>query len=154
SLLESKAGDAPEPLAEAADIYSRYLEKHPERRSIRARQGQLYLRQKKFSEAAAQLEAARAAGDRSLSVAKDLLQAYLSAAGSQQEKQEREGKEIALVQEILDQEEGNAEMRLLYGRLLMDRKQYREAAAQFRRSIELQPTSEAYANMASSLYLS
>jgi tetratricopeptide (TPR) repeat protein len=54
----------------------------------------------------------------------------------------------------LIRETGNAEMHLLYGRLRMGKKQYPEAAEEFRRAADLQPQSaEGYTNLASALYL-
>lgn len=154
SMLESRAGAAGEPMTEAVTIYTRYLEKHTDRRDIRVRLGQLYARQKKFAEAAAQFEMARAAGENSVSVAKDLLQAYLNTGNSKEERLKNTEKEIPLVEEILAQENGNAEMHLLYGRLLMDRKQYGEAAEEFNKAAKLEPRSaEAYENLASAMYL-
>lgn len=157
SLLETRASGSAEPLSEAADIYRRFLDKHPERRELRVRLGEIYARQKQFSAAAGQFETARAAGDSSLPVAKELLQAYLNIPSNQSH--EREGvdsteKAIVLVQEILAQESGNAEMHLLYGRLRMEKKQYREAAEEFRRAAGLQPQSaEGFQNLASAFYL-
>lgn len=154
SLLETSSGDAGEPLAEAAGIYTRYLDQHADRRDIRIRLGQLYARQKKFSEAATQFEAARAAGENSIAVAKDLLQAYLNSGNRQGLRQRSTDKEIALVREILAAENGNADMHLLYGRFLMDHKQYREAADEFNKAAALLPRSaEPYENLASATYL-
>ena len=146
ALLEARAAEGADTLGEAAEIYRQYLETHPDRSDLRWRLGQIYALQKRFSAATEQFEAARAAGDTSLELAKELLQTYLE--GQETEKAE------ALLREMLSQDEGNAEWRLLYGRLRMDKKQYREAVEQFLRVTELRPQwVEGYTNLASALYL-
>ena len=61
------------------------------------------------------------------------------AAREREEQDKLEEKSLALVREILVREPEDAEMQLLYGRLLMDRKEYREAASVFYRAAKLQP---------------
>ena len=187
ALLETRAvgSAAPALLDEAAAIYRQFLEKHPERRDLRMHLGEIYLAQKQFAAAAEQFEAARASGDTSLPLAKELLQAYLGGSegnrqpgiGNREKLQDYLGersaaeksaaeknradieknreKAIVLLREILAQEGRNAEMHLLYGRLRMERREYPEAAEEFRQASDLQPQSaEGYTNLASALYLS
>lgn len=154
SLLASETSGTTDPLPEAAGIYRSYLEQHPERRDLRVRLGEIYVRQKQFSDAAAQFEMARAAGDSSLPVSKELLRIYLAADANKSELQKNSGKAITLVQEILNQDGRDVEMRLLYGKLLLERKLYREAAEQYREATVLQPQSpDGYRDLASALYL-
>jgi len=149
-LLQARGANS-----EAAQIYSNYLQKHPENRDMRLRLGELYLKQKQFPDAQQQFETLRAQGDRSLLVAKDLLQAYLGPEPDKTELNANSAKAIDLVKEILAQEANNPEMHLLYGKLRMDRKEYGAAAAEFSQATKLQPESaEAYTNLASALYLS
>ena len=222
-LLEARSAGSADHAAgdEAAEIYRQILEKHPERGDLRTRLGEIYLSGKKYSAAAEQLEAARAAGDSSLALAKELLQAYLNAgqtvevrsqgpvarsqnlesesraepepprdaasvgaaggnisarrpenrerlqdylSGKQtsardeavkNELERNREKALALTREILLQEGRNPEMRLVYGRLLMEKRDYRAAAQEFGQAAALQPQSvEAFRNWASALYLS
>jgi tetratricopeptide (TPR) repeat protein len=154
SLLESGSSPTAEALAESAGIYRGYLEQHPERRDLRGRLGEIYARQKQFSDAAAQFEMARAAGDSTLPVAKELLRAYLIADADKKDLQKNSGKAIALVEDILNQDGRDAEMHLLYGKLLLERKRYREAAEQYHEATALQPQSpDGYRDLASALYL-
>jgi tetratricopeptide (TPR) repeat protein len=183
ALLEIRAVGSGVPALrdEAAEIYRLYLEKYPERRDLRVRLGEIYLAQKQFTAAAEQFEAARADGDSSPPLANELLQTYLSIleAGRKEQVRTREKlqtrvdnpdtsktkrgndpemtreKALALVREVLAQDSRNAEMHLLYGRLQMERKGYREAAVEFRQAAVLQPKSpEGFTNLASALYLS
>ncbi|OFV90711.1 MAG: hypothetical protein A3H28_11375 [Acidobacteria bacterium RIFCSPLOWO2_02_FULL_61_28] len=157
SVLERRASGGADTLAEAADLYRRYLDAHPDRpespasprsNDLRVRLGQLYATQKRYAEAIAQWEAARAAGETSRELMRSLLDAYLQ--GSEQDK----AKAPALLDQMLMQDGNNAELRLLAGRLRMEKKQYPEAAEQFRRATELRPDSaEGYTNLASALYL-
>src|SRR5262249_38512180 len=74
AILESQNADRQR---EAAEIYRKLLETHPGQKDVRLHFGEFQLTQKNYFAAAEQFEAARAAGDASLPLAKDLLQAYL-----------------------------------------------------------------------------
>ena len=171
ALLESRAKENDTALREAAEIYRNDLENHPERRDLRIRLGELDIMQKNFAAAAEQFEAARSGGDKSLPLAKELLQAYLNLSDADEagRKPEREKllahlnnsgaepnaernaaqndggkyqeKEMALLREILAAEPRNAEMHLLQGRLWMKSKKYNDAAAEFNQAAQLQPQS-------------
>lgn len=151
SVLENRATQGADTLGEAAELYRQYVEAHPERpesNALRVRLGQIYAAQKRTAEAIAQWEAARAAGDTSPGLARILLDAYLQ--GSEQEK----AKAPALLDQMILQDGDNAELRLLSGRLRMEKKQYPAAAEQFRWVTELRPdTAEGYTNLAAALYL-
>ncbi|MBI4463880.1 MAG: tetratricopeptide repeat protein [Acidobacteria bacterium] len=148
ATLEARGPDDPATLDEAAELYRQYLKTHPDRNDVRIRLGQIYVATKQFEAAVEQFEAARAAGDSSPELGEALLQAYLQGPPSDHEKA------LALLQEILAREESNAEMQFLYGRLQMEKKQYREAAQQFQRVAQLRPDwAEAFTNLASALYL-
>lgn len=151
SVLEHRATQDAETLGEAAELYRHYLEAQPERpesNALRVRLGQIYAAQKRTAEAIAQWETARAAGDTSRELARILLDAYLQ--GSEQEK----AKAPALLDQMILQDANNAELRLLSGRLRMEKKQYPAAVEQFRRVTELRPDmAEGYNNLASAVYL-
>lgn len=158
ALVEARASANPDALREPAGIYQHYLEKHPERADLRIRLGEIYLAQKQFAAAASELEKARTGGDASLPLARDLLTAYLKEAeapvATPQNVAAIKEKAIALVQEILSKEPRNPEMHLLYGSLRMEKKQYPEAAVEFREATKLQPDSpEGFKNLASAFYL-
>ena len=171
ALVEVRASANPDALREPASIYQRYLEKHPERADLRIRLGEIYLAQKQFSAAAAELEKARASGDTSLPVAKSLLNAYLNEDDAERSEKLKSipefapdsvaksatkfnEKAVALVQELLSQDPQNVELHLLYGRLHMEKREYREAAGEFRQVTALQPQSpDGYRNLASALFL-
>ena len=163
ALLEARATAGTETLAEAAEIYLQHLEKYPGRNDLRQRLGQLYLHQNRFSAAAEQLEAARAAGGASGDLSEaDLSEALLQAYLQDQEKEKAE----ALLREMLLQAQNEAPNNtantpdryskwfLLYGRLQMDKMEYQRAAEAFFRVTELQPEqAEGYTNLASAFYL-
>jgi tetratricopeptide (TPR) repeat protein len=171
ALVEARASGNPDALREPASIYQRYLEKHPERADLRIRLGEIYLAQKQFAAAAVELEKARAAGDTSLSVAKSLLNAYLNEDDAERSEKLKSipefapdsvaksatkfnEKAVALVRELLIREPKNSEMHLLYGRLHMEKREYREAAGEFQQVTSLQPQSpDGYRNLASALFL-
>ena len=171
ALLQARAAGNPDALREPAGIYQRYLEKHPERTDLRTRLGEIYLTQKQFAPAAEQFELARVAGDTSVPVAKALLNAYLneddaerrerlksipdfSPASMAKSATEFNEKAVALVRELLIREPKNSEMHLLYGRLHMEKREYREAAGEFQQVTALQPQSpDGYRNLASALFL-
>ena len=157
-LLEARAAEGADTLGEAAAIYLRHLEAHPGRNDLRRRLGQIYIRRERFSAAAGQFEAARAAGDTGRELADALVQVYLL--GHETEKAE------ALLEEMLGQAQGGAqdnvagdaksvaELYLLYGRLQMDKKEYQRAAEAFFRVTKLRPEQvEGYTNLASAFYL-
>ena len=150
-MLESRPGSG-DALGEAAELYRRVLETHPERNDLRIHLGQIYAVMNRDSEAIAQWEVARAAGDSSRDLAQALLAAYL------RKPETGRDKALALLQELLarggNDDGNNVEMRLLAGRLQMEKKQYAEAAKQFRQAAALRPDSaEAHTNLASALYL-
>ena len=150
--LEARASNDPAVLGEAAELYQQYLADHPGRSDVRFRLGQVYAASQQFQAAAEQFEALRKAGDSSPELRESLLQAYLR--GSAANPAENKEKAAALLEEILAQDESNAEMRLLYGRLQLEKKQYRQAAEQFLRVARLRPDSaEVFSNLASALYL-
>ena len=171
ALVEARAAANPDALRESATIYQHYLEKHPERNDLRIRLGEILLAQKQFAPAAEQFEMARAAGDTSLTVAKSLLNAYLNEDDAERSEKLKSipefapdsvaksgtkfnEKAVALVQELLSKEPKNAELHLLYGRLHMEKREYREAAWEFRQVAALQPQSpDGYRNLASALFL-
>lgn len=147
SATQDRAAERTARLAEAAGIYRRYLEAHPERADLHRRLGQLYSLEKRSSEAIAEFEAAQAL-DSSPEVARELLQSYL------QDLEPHRDQALALVRQILEKDADNRDLRFLYGTLWMGKKQYAEAAEQFRRVTELQPDRvEGYTNLASALYL-
>ncbi|MBI4442896.1 MAG: tetratricopeptide repeat protein [Acidobacteria bacterium] len=150
--VEARALNDPARLGEAAQLYEQYLAEHPGRSDVQLRLGQVYAASQKFEAAAEQFEALRKAGDSSPELREALLQAYLR--GSAANPAANKEKAAALLEEILAQDESNAEMRLLYGRLQMEKKQYRQAAEQFLRVARLRPDSaEVFSNLASALYL-
>ena len=133
-------------LEEAAAIYQQLLAAHPERVELRIRLGELYLDEKRLTDAIRELEAARAAGSTTVLVNDALLHAYLEV--------KQNDKALALLPELLAQDGSNAELYLLQGSLLMEKRQYQQAVGSFRRSIELAPESAGgYTNLASALYL-
>jgi tetratricopeptide (TPR) repeat protein len=152
SVLESQG--SPESLAEAAELYRRYLDAHPDRpespekSDLRVRLGRLYAAQQRTADAIAQWEAARAAGDSSGELARLLLDAYLR--GGEPEKI----KASDLLDQMLTQNGNDAELWLLAGRLRMEKRQYLAAAERFLRATVLQPErAEGHINLASALYL-
>lgn len=152
SVLENRAAGGADTLGEAAAIYRQYLETHPERLDLRLRLGEIYARQKRYPEAVVQWEVARMAGDSSPGLLRALLEAYL--VGPARDSDKALGLVDLILQQAVQKGTNDAEMRLLSGRLRMDKKQYPEAAEQFRRVTELQPNSaEGYTNLASALYL-
>ena len=153
-LLEMRAAEGADTLDEAADIYLRHMEGHSDRNDLRIRLGRIYVRQKHFSAAAEQFEAIRAAGDTSGELVEALVQVYL--------RSQQIGKAEALLEEMLGQAqtkvagdaERYAEWYLLYGRLQMDKKEYRRAAGYFFQVTKLRPEqAEGYTNLASAFYL-
>ncbi len=171
AVLEARAAGNADALREPIELFRNYLEKHSDRVDVRVRLGEIFLAQKQYAAAAEQFEKARAGGDRSLPVAKSLLNAYLNeddAARSEKQKSIPEfapdsvaksatkfnEKAVALVRELLSQDPRNAELHLLQGRLHMEKREYREAAGEFRQATALQPQSpDGYRNLASALFL-
>lgn len=157
-LLEARAAEGADTLEEAAAIYLRHLESHPGRNDLRRRLGQIYIRQERFSAAAEQFEAARAAGDTGRELAEALVQVYLLS--------QQTGKAETLLGEMLGQAQGrvqenvagdaksDAEWYLLYGRLQMDKKEHLRAAEAFFQVTKLRSEQvEGYTNLASAFYL-
>ena len=146
SLLEARGGKDAGTLDEAAGIYRNLIEVHPERTDLRLRLGEILLTQGHTEEAIRELETARGAGNAPFALNHALLQAYLKA--------KRNDSALALLPELLAQQENNPELRLLEGTLRMEKQQYAEAAEAFRRATVLDPQSApAYTNFASALYL-
>jgi len=149
SLLESRGTQVA--LGEAAELYRRYLDAHPnspESKELRVRLGRLYASQRQTAEAIAQWEAARAAGDASGELARLLLDAYL------QGDDPAKIKASALLDQLLEQNRNDAELWFLAARLRMESRQYPEAAERFYRVTVLRPEwAEGYSNLASVLYL-
>lgn len=149
SVLESRGTQ--DALGEAAELYRRYLDAHPDRpesNALRVRLGHLYATQRRTTEAIAQWEAARAAGDTSAELARLLLDAYVQ--GGEPEKV----KASELLDQMLVQHGNDAELWFLAGRLRMERRQYQAAAERFLRATVLRPEwAEGHTNLASALYL-
>ena len=138
-------------LGEAAELYRRHLDAHPDRpesNELRVRLGRLYAGQRRTAEAIAQWEAARAAGDPSAELARLLLDAYLQ--GGEPEKV----KASELLDQLLAQNGNDAELWFLAARLRMEKRQYQAAAERFLRVTMLRPEwVEGHINLASALYL-
>lgn len=151
TVLEARAAQGADTLAEAAELYRKYLEVHPktpESNSLRVRLGQIYASQQKDSEALEQWEAAWVAGDSSEKLERLLLDAYLK--GPQPQK----GKAQELLDEMLLQKGDDVELWMLAGRLRLEKHDYEEAAARFLRAAQLRPDwAEAHVNLASTLFL-
>ncbi|MBI4458645.1 MAG: tetratricopeptide repeat protein, partial [Acidobacteria bacterium] len=147
SLLETQAARNPEALGEAAAIYRRALDSAPQRNDVRLRLGQLYALQKRFSDAIKQWETVRDSGESTPELEDALLQAYLQVPSEKE-------KILPLVQEILARDPSNSDLWLLAGRLWTEKKDYREAAKNFLRVVQLQPEHpQGYTNLASVLFL-
>jgi tetratricopeptide (TPR) repeat protein len=150
-VLEDRAGnqtggESGDGLTEAAGIYQKFLEAHPGNAEVRARLGEIYLEQKHFSDAIRELEAVRSIGRADAAVNDALLHAYLEA--------KQNDKALALLPDLLAAKPDNSELHLLRGSLLMEKRQYPDAAVSFRRASELAPNSpEGFTNLASALYL-
>ena len=113
---------------------------------MHARLGEIYLEQKRYPDAIQELEAVRAAGQADAAANDALLRAYLGA--------KLNDKAIALLPELLAQPGAGPDLYLLQGSLLLDKRQYPDAAKAFRRAGELQPDSPVpFTNLASTLYL-
>jgi tetratricopeptide (TPR) repeat protein len=146
SVLEGRAVGESGTLDEAAGIYRKLIEAHPERGDVRLRLGEILLVQGHTEEAVRELEAARAVGAAGPALSDTLLQAYL--------KTKQTDAALALLPELIAQQENNSELRFLEGTLRMEKRQYAEAAEAFRRAAALDPQSApAYTNLASALYL-
>ena len=145
-MLEARAAQGADTLPEVAAIYHQYLEAHPEREDLRLRLAEIYISQKRFADAIQELEAARAAGSPSFDLNYTLLQAYVESKAND--------KALALLPELLTQDEQNEDLHLMLGSLRMEKRQYREAATAFRRVTELEPNlTPGYTNLASALFL-
>jgi len=151
TVLEARAAQGADTLGEAAELYRNYLEAHPrtaESNSLRVRLGQIYWAQQKAAEAVAQWEAAWTAGDSSEQLERLLLDAYLK--GPEPQK----GKAEELVDRMLSQNETDAELWMLAGRLRLEKREYEQAGARFLRAAQLRPDwAEAHVNLASTLFL-
>jgi tetratricopeptide (TPR) repeat protein len=145
-VLEARAAQGADSLAEAAAIYREYLAAHPERGDLRLHLAGIYISQKRFADAIPELEAARALERPSFELNYTLLQAYVES--------KSHDKALALLPELLAQNEQDEELHLILGSLRMEKRQYREAAAAFRRATELEPNlTPGYTNLASALFL-
>ena len=146
--VTSSAGAAQgaDPLTEAAELYRKFLASQPSSGQIRARLGELYLEQNRYADAIQELEAVRTAGHADAAANDALLRAYLGA--------KQNDKAMALLPELLSQPGAGPDLFLLQGSLLLDKRQYPDAAKAFRRASELQPDSPVgFTNLASTLYL-
>ena len=150
ALLWNMAVEGADTLGEAERIYREYLEDHTDRSDLHLRLGQIYGARERWQEAAAQFEAARAAGGLSAEEAKELNQELLQAYLRIPEKD----KAAALVEELAASEQNNAEWHLLAGTLRMEQKRYGEAAQEFLKAAQINPQSaESFTNLASAVYL-
>jgi len=145
-VLEDRASSGADTLPEAVTIYQQLLAAHPGQTSLRIRLGEIYLHQKRYPDAIRELETVRGGGSKDESVNRALLEAYLQA--------KENDKALALLPELLAQNPGDVDLPMLNGSLLMEKRQYPDAAASFRRAIELAPQSpQGHTNLASALYL-
>ncbi|MBI4480921.1 MAG: tetratricopeptide repeat protein [Acidobacteria bacterium] len=145
-VLEDRAAKGADTLGEAVTIYQQLLAAHPDQSSLRIHLGEIYLHQKRYPDVIRELEAVRSGGSKAESVNRALLEAYLQAKAND--------KALALLPELLAQNPGDADLHMLNGSLLMEKRQYPDAAASFRRAIELAPQSpQGHTNLASALYL-
>jgi tetratricopeptide (TPR) repeat protein len=151
-ILEGRFEQGASTLPEAANLYQQYLASHPERADVRLRLASVYLELARYADAVQVLESAREQRDaipdpaRALEVNRALVRAYLE--------MKQVDKALALLPELMTQEPQNAEWPLLWGTLLMGKKQYAEAAAAFQRATQLDAeTVQGYTNLASALYL-
>jgi tetratricopeptide (TPR) repeat protein len=151
AVLEARAAQGADTLDEAAALYQKYLEAHPqtlESNNLRVRLGQIYWSQQKAAEAVAQWEAAWTAGDESAELERLLLDAYLKGPEPQRDKASE------LVDRMLTRNETDAELWMLAGRLRLEKREYEPAGARFLRAAQLRPDwAEAHVNLASTLFL-
>lgn len=146
TVLEARSAAGSGSLEEAEAIYEQFLESHPDRGDVRLRLAEIYLQQKRPVDAIRELEAARAGAPPNLRISEALLDAYV--------RSKQNDKALALLPELLSQRTGDAELYLLQGSLLMEKRQYASASDSFRRAIELAPQSPpGYTNLAAALYL-
>jgi superkiller protein 3 len=146
TLLEARGAKDAGALDEAAGIYQKLVEAHPERSDLRLRLGEILLTEGRAEQAIGELETARGVGNAPFALNHALLQAYL--------KTKQTDSALALLPELIAQQGSNPEFRFLQGTLRMEKRQYAEAAEAFRRAAELDPRSApAYTNLASALYL-
>lgn len=133
--------EAARQLAEAIALYREF----PELPAARERLGHLLAESGQAAEAIAQLESA-VAGSPSVANRLALAQAYVAA--------KQPAKAIPLLEQVIAAEPQDAALRLAYGRLLRDQKNYQGAAAQFLKSLELKADSiEAWSELASAFLL-
>jgi tetratricopeptide (TPR) repeat protein len=151
SVLEARAARGADTLGEAAEFYRNYLDAHPntpESNSLRVRLGQIYSSLQKNAEAVAEWEAAWTAGDSSEKLERLLLDAYLKGPEPQKDKA------AELVARMLSQNDKDAELWMLAGRLRLEKHEYEQAGARFLRAAQLRPDwAEAHVNLASTLFL-
>ena len=149
ALVASASPEDTVRLDEAAAIYREALQRQSpdiDANKLRLRLADIYLSQHRLPEAIRELEGARAAGEPSFELNHTLLEAYVEA--------KQLDKALALIPEVLRQNEQSEDVYLLLGSIRMERRQYREAASAFLRVTEIEPQrAEGYTNLASALYL-
>jgi tetratricopeptide (TPR) repeat protein len=144
-LAERAAQDA-DTLTEAISLHQELLATHPDHIDLRIRLADLYLSQKRIAEAVQELETARGAIPNDALLNRALLDLYLEA---------KENKKAQiLLPGVLTQNPGDPSLHMLQGSLFMEERKYPDAAAAFRRAVELDPQEiEGFTNLASALYL-
>jgi tetratricopeptide (TPR) repeat protein len=146
SLLMARSAPATPARDEALQLYEDAAKALPNRVDLRLHLADLYLMEKRPTEAIAHLEAARAAGKIPPEADQLLLEAYLES--------NQKGRAAELLPEMIAANPKNAKLYLALGSLRNEVKNYPEAASLFLRAVELDPASvDGWTNLASSLYL-